>query len=310
MNDKSRDTVRLDAPDYDGLTPPAPPRREYPMGPMGDDTPPWCHEQHDGWGCTREANHDGPHVAHAGPNREVARWDQSDPAPPQPEGELATAEHAIVGEFLKEPFGPPAPSPGRDAECRNHYDGCGCAERGAASEEGAHASCDRAYDRLEEDNAALRASLAAASGKLDALMAVHVEKVAELEDALADEKNVVAQLQRQVDVEREGYRQAEADRERIKRAVSAQAEDPGLWFIAETAPEAYLQQELRRLHAVIEGDAVAVCSDCARLREVLMAVQIAANDIATLDADTIDREAWVKQMARCVREMAREAVRG
>lgn len=35
--------------------------------------------------------------------------------------------------------------------------------------------------------------------------------------------------------------------------VEEQAEDEGLWFIARTAPEAYLQQELRRLHAVIES---------------------------------------------------------
>lgn len=35
--------------------------------------------------------------------------------------------------------------------------------------------------------------------------------------------------------------------------VKKQAEDDGLWFQAQTAPEAYLQQELRRLHKVIEG---------------------------------------------------------
>jgi hypothetical protein len=34
--------------------------------------------------------------------------------------------------------------------------------------------------------------------------------------------------------------------------VLEQAKDEGLWFIAETAPEAYLQQELRRLHEAIE----------------------------------------------------------
>ena len=34
--------------------------------------------------------------------------------------------------------------------------------------------------------------------------------------------------------------------------VDKQAEDEGIWFRAETAPEAYLQQELRLLHAVIE----------------------------------------------------------
>ena len=35
--------------------------------------------------------------------------------------------------------------------------------------------------------------------------------------------------------------------------VDEQAEDEGLWFVAATAPEAYLQQELRRLHEAIES---------------------------------------------------------
>ena len=39
-----------------------------------------------------------------------------------------------------------------------------------------------------------------------------------------------------------------------RRVAAEQANDDGLWFKAETAPEAYLQQALRRLHAVIEGD--------------------------------------------------------
>lgn len=34
--------------------------------------------------------------------------------------------------------------------------------------------------------------------------------------------------------------------------VAKQAEDEGLWLVARTAPEAYLQKELRRLHAAIE----------------------------------------------------------
>lgn len=38
----------------------------------------------------------------------------------------------------------------------------------------------------------------------------------------------------------------------LLRLVDEQAEDEGLWFVARTAPEAYLQQELRRLHAAIE----------------------------------------------------------
>lgn len=33
-----------------------------------------------------------------------------------------------------------------------------------------------------------------------------------------------------------------------------QAEDEGLWFDAQTAPEAYLQRALRRLHAAVEGE--------------------------------------------------------
>ena len=40
---------------------------------------------------------------------------------------------------------------------------------------------------------------------------------------------------------------------KIKKIVHEQAKDEGLWFISERAPEAYLQQELRKLHAVIEG---------------------------------------------------------
>ncbi len=38
-----------------------------------------------------------------------------------------------------------------------------------------------------------------------------------------------------------------------QQIVNKQAADDGLWFAATTAPEAYLQQELRRLHAAIEG---------------------------------------------------------
>ena len=40
----------------------------------------------------------------------------------------------------------------------------------------------------------------------------------------------------------------------ISFVVNRQAEDEGLWFVAETAAEAYLQQELRKLHAVIEAE--------------------------------------------------------
>lgn len=41
---------------------------------------------------------------------------------------------------------------------------------------------------------------------------------------------------------------------RARALVNKQAEDGGFWFIAMTAPEAYLQQALRRLHAAVKGD--------------------------------------------------------
>ena len=41
--------------------------------------------------------------------------------------------------------------------------------------------------------------------------------------------------------------------ELLRNIVNEQAEDEGLWFDAQHAPEAYLQQELRKLHAAIEG---------------------------------------------------------
>jgi ribosomal protein RSM22 (predicted rRNA methylase) len=48
----------------------------------------------------------------------------------------------------------------------------------------------------------------------------------------------------------------EADLSRLSRLASEQAEDEGLWFLAETAAEAYLQRELRKLHAAIEREVV------------------------------------------------------
>jgi hypothetical protein len=40
--------------------------------------------------------------------------------------------------------------------------------------------------------------------------------------------------------------------ESLQQVVAKQALDEGLWFNAQTAAEAYLQQELRRLHEMIE----------------------------------------------------------
>lgn len=53
----------------------------------------------------------------------------------------------------------------------------------------------------------------------------------------------------------EAYRADAENLRAAKQMVSDQADDEGLWFIAETCAEAMLQGELRRLHAAIEGDA-------------------------------------------------------
>lgn len=39
---------------------------------------------------------------------------------------------------------------------------------------------------------------------------------------------------------------------RLKELVNEQAADEGLWFVAQTGPEAYLQEQLRILHKTIE----------------------------------------------------------
>lgn len=55
-------------------------------------------------------------------------------------------------------------------------------------------------------------------------------------------------------------RASEAERERLRALVNEQAEDEGLWFKAEYITEAYLQQALRKLHALIEGDELALAA--------------------------------------------------
>src|SRR4051812_5380359 len=46
----------------------------------------------------------------------------------------------------------------------------------------------------------------------------------------------------------------------VEAIVNEQAEDAGLWFVPANAAEAYLQQELRRLHAAIEGKTPEECA--------------------------------------------------
>jgi len=49
----------------------------------------------------------------------------------------------------------------------------------------------------------------------------------------------------------------EKELQKHKEIVDEQANDEGLWFVAQTAPEAYLQSKLRELHAVIEMNNIA-----------------------------------------------------
>ena len=39
----------------------------------------------------------------------------------------------------------------------------------------------------------------------------------------------------------------------VRDVVAEQVQDGGVWFTAQTAAEAYLQQELRKLHAAVEA---------------------------------------------------------
>ncbi len=77
--------------------------------------------------------------------------------------------------------------------------------------------------------------------------------IEELQDAieylmLPDHQSLKADVLPYIDVVVEAARLV-AD---LRAIVDEQAKDEGLWFVALTATEAYLQQELRRLHAVIE----------------------------------------------------------
>ena len=83
-----------------------------------------------------------------------------------------------------------------------------------------------------------------------------ISKQIEVNSGLRDE---LASTTIQLNIFKRDLRKAEdrvgrlrADHQRVTDLVNAQAEDAGLWFGAQTAPEAYLQQELRRLHTTCE----------------------------------------------------------
>lgn len=58
----------------------------------------------------------------------------------------------------------------------------------------------------------------------------------------------------------------EAGQADVKKLVERQANDEGCWFEAQTCAEAYLQQQLRELHAAIEGTDIFGRSDSQQRR--------------------------------------------
>lgn len=68
--------------------------------------------------------------------------------------------------------------------------------------------------------------------------------------------------------------------------VQRQAEDEGLWFEATTAPEAYLQQELRKLHAAVEAEGPRI----SELEEQLEDLDVRYNDYIAANEPDDDPE--------------------
>lgn len=87
----------------------------------------------------------------------------------------------------------------------------------------------------------------------------HIESTAaELEALRASTASVQADQRAENDRLRGEVEELRKDAERLRAAsnvVNEQAENDGLWFIPDSVVEAFFQQELRRLHAAIEGDA-------------------------------------------------------
>jgi hypothetical protein len=81
---------------------------------------------------------------------------------------------------------------------------------------------------------------------------LHVRDFNVLADELRVERKQRAEVLHACKMERAEYDAACDEHKALVALVEKQAKDDGLWFVAPTAPEAYLQQELRRLHAAIE----------------------------------------------------------
>ena len=69
-----------------------------------------------------------------------------------------------------------------------------------------------------------------------------------------------------------------------KELVLLQAKDEGLWFVAEHATEAYLQDALRKLHAAVEADELGKT-----LSDILDVMQAASSMGDPVDQKWLDR---------------------
>ena len=91
-------------------------------------------------------------------------------------------------------------------------------------------------------------------GELADLLERQARENAQLRDACGNNQQSIVMVRNHYEQRIEQLEAALKDAQaRLRATVDAQAEDDGLWFVAETAAEAYLQQELRKLHAQIEA---------------------------------------------------------
>ena len=73
-----------------------------------------------------------------------------------------------------------------------------------------------------------------------------------LDDGRITTENMVDELLSALSVAEARIQELEAHIGRLQFLVDQQAEDVGLWFVAATAPEAYLQRAIRDLHTLVE----------------------------------------------------------
>lgn len=87
--------------------------------------------------------------------------------------------------------------------------------------------------------------------------------------------------------------------------VNRQAEDDGLWFQAHTATEAYLQQELRKLHAVVEN----TTPDVSRVQRADTEFVDAARHVIPVLVEALTEIRDCHESAFVLRDIARQAVK-